>query len=176
MDAVPNRPVNDSPNGDTSACLEERLERGEVVNFPACPFPLPGDDDLKLLMEQRLAGRHKSIAWDPQSGRISGVSRQDAPGPERLCHLLASFSQAAAEWLAAALPRYSGRFRPDRASLHPEEEATRCLRQSPRNDLLHIDAFPRRPTRRTVRPTASSGDGVTVFSPGNPSGCQAVRT
>src|SRR5262249_11766099 len=34
----------------------------------------------------------------------------------------------------------------DRVSFRPEEEATRKLRLSARNDLLHVDAFPSRPT------------------------------
>src|SRR5258708_34911372 len=32
--------------------LEERLERGEVVFFPSCPFPLPVGDDRRLLLQQ----------------------------------------------------------------------------------------------------------------------------
>src|SRR5271165_5909162 len=34
----------------------------------------------------------------------------------------------------------------DRVSFRPEEEATRKLRLTARNDLLHVDAFPSRPT------------------------------
>jgi hypothetical protein len=45
------------------------------------------------------------------------------------------------------LPRYAFSWQPDRASLRPEEEAIRKLRLTARNDLLHFDAFPSRPTR-----------------------------
>jgi hypothetical protein len=45
------------------------------------------------------------------------------------------------------LPQYAARWQPDRASLRPQEEATRQLRVTARNDLLHFDAFPSRPTR-----------------------------
>ena len=50
-------------------------------------------------------------------------------------------------WLAERLPRYAAGWQPDRASLRPEEEATRKLRLTARNDLLHFDAFPSRPSR-----------------------------
>jgi hypothetical protein len=49
-------------------------------------------------------------------------------------------------WLAGALPTYARAWRPDKVSFRPEEEATRRLRLKARNDLLHIDSFPTRPT------------------------------
>jgi hypothetical protein len=49
--------------------------------------------------------------------------------------------------LSAELPRYSRSWQLDRATLRTEEEATRKLRLTARDDLLHIDAFPSRPTQ-----------------------------
>src|SRR4029077_8426303 len=66
---------------------------------------------------------------------------------ERLQYLLQNFSQQACDFLSALLPRYAQAWQPDRASLRAEEEAIRKLRLSARNDLLHFDAFPSRPTR-----------------------------
>jgi hypothetical protein len=60
---------------------------------------------------------------------------------------MSEFSQQACGYLAKLLPRYASSWQPDRASLRPEEEATRKLRLTARNDLLHFDAFPSRPTR-----------------------------
>ena len=37
--------------------IEERLERGEVVYFESCPFPLPQGEDRAFLLEQTLASR-----------------------------------------------------------------------------------------------------------------------
>jgi hypothetical protein len=48
--------------------------------------------------------------------------------------------------LSAQVPRYAARWRLDRVSYRPAEEATRVLRLKARNDLLHVDAFPSRPT------------------------------
>src|SRR5581483_11628555 len=66
---------------------------------------------------------------------------------DRLQHLMAEFSQRATAWLAEVLPQYAAGWQPDRASLRSQEEATRQLRITARNDLLHFDAFPSRPTR-----------------------------
>jgi hypothetical protein len=127
--------------------LEERLERGAIEYFPVCPFPLPDGEDRLFLLEQRLASRaHKNISYDPSSGKAAGFARTSAAQSERLRILLASFAQHATSWLARTLPRYARAWRPDRVSFRPEEEATRRLRLKARNDLLHVDAFPSRPT------------------------------
>jgi len=65
----------------------------------------------------------------------------------RLRELLAGFTRSATAWLARTLPRYARAWQLDRVSYRPEEEATRRLRQKARNDLLHVDAFPSRPTQ-----------------------------
>jgi hypothetical protein len=127
--------------------LEERLERGEVIYYPACPFPLPVGDDLAFLLKQRLASRaHKNISYDPSTGRAMGFWREDAAQSERLRRLLAVFAEEATNWLAGLLPRYARSWQRDRVSYRPLEEATRKLRLKARNDLLHVDAFPSRPT------------------------------
>jgi hypothetical protein len=126
--------------------LAERLERGEVVYYPTCPFALP-DADHRFLLEQRLASRaHKNISYNPHSAKVSGYHRHSDGHAERLREVLARFSRTATDWLAAALPRYAAGWRLDLVSLRPEEEATRRLRLTARNDLLHVDAFPSRPT------------------------------
>jgi hypothetical protein len=135
------------PSAMEPASLEERLERGEVVFFPSCPFSLPVGDDRRFLLEQQLGGRvHKNIGYDPRLARASGFLWRDAIQAERLRSLLADFSGTTTEWLAQTLPRYSRSWKLDRVSFRPEEEATRRLRLTARNDLLHVDAFPSRPT------------------------------
>jgi hypothetical protein len=128
-------------------CAEERLERGELLVYPVCPFPLPAAADRQFLCTQRVAGRaHKNISYDPSTGQVHGF-RYRGPEPSgRLRELLAGFSATACRWLEAALPAYRGAWRPDRASFRSEEEAIRRLRWNARNDLVHIDAFPTRPT------------------------------
>jgi hypothetical protein len=138
----------------SSAAPEERLERGALLFYERCPFPLPAGDDLSFLLGQRL-GRfaHKNISFDPATGRVAGHSRLSPSHRDRLRRVLAGFSQSVTVWLAQTFPRYQADCAPDRASFRSEEEATRCLRLSARNDLLHVDAFPNRPShgRRILR-------------------------
>jgi hypothetical protein len=126
---------------------EERLERGEVIYYPSCPFPLVSGDDHRFLLEQRLGSRaHKNISYDPKTDKAAGFARQSGAQAERLRTVLADFAATATAWLTRTLPRYAAAWRPDRVSYRPEEEATRKLRLKARNDLLHVDAFPSRPT------------------------------
>jgi hypothetical protein len=128
--------------------FEERLERGEVVYFPTCPFPVPAGDDLAFLLEQRLGSfQHKNVSYDPASGKAHGFVRVADAQAERLRHMLADFSWIVADWVTRALPRYRAGCRLDRVSFRPVEEATRKLRTTARNDLLHVDAFPNRPSQ-----------------------------
>ena len=58
-----------------------------------------------------------------------------------------SYSERALAFLWKLLPRYMEKARIDFASFRPQEEEGRDLPTKKRNDLLHVDAFPTRPTR-----------------------------
>jgi hypothetical protein len=136
-----------SPEQNASTSIEERLERGGVEYFPVCPFAIPHGEDRTFLLGQTLASRaHKNISYDPRTGKAGGFSRSSADQAERLRAMLAAFAQNASAWLATTLPRYARNWQLDRVSFRPVEEATRKLRLKARNDLLHVDAFPSRPT------------------------------
>jgi hypothetical protein len=142
--------MSDHPGPSLSppAPLEVRLERGEVVHYPVCPFPLPEGEDRHFLLDQRLASRaHKNISYDPATGKANGFFRHSPEQAERLRRLLASFAESATGWLAQVLPGYARSWQRDRVSFRPVEEATRKVRLKARNDLLHVDAFPSRPTQ-----------------------------
>ena len=88
--------------------LEERLERGEVIYYPVCPFSLPEKEERQFLLDQHLGGRvHKNIGYDPSSQKVSGYKRTSPMQEERLHQLFADFSSSATHWLAGALPRYA---------------------------------------------------------------------
>src|SRR5262249_28460487 len=83
------------PAGSATPPLDERLERGEIVFFPVCPFPLPQGDDHRFLLGQRLAGRsHKNISYDPATGRAGGFRTKSAAEARRLRDLLAAFADS----------------------------------------------------------------------------------
>jgi hypothetical protein len=138
-------PLNPAKGPDPSNA--PRLERGEILEFATCPFPLPEGEDMAFLRSQSLgSSAHKNISYSPGTDRLAGYARQPRAQVERLQSLLADFSRVATGWLAATLPGYASGWTIDQVSYRPEEEATRKLRQTARNDLLHVDAFPSRPT------------------------------
>jgi hypothetical protein len=132
----------------TTRLLQERLERGDILTFQPCPFTLAAGADLAFLLQQQLkSSAYKNISYNPANQGISGFVQYSPEQAERLQALMRDFSQHVSGWLADLLPGYSQAWQLDRASLRPEEEAIRKLRLTARNDLLHFDAFPSRPTR-----------------------------
>ncbi len=127
--------------------LAASLELGEVVSYTVCPFPLPAEEELTFLREQELSSRvHKNISYKPARRRVGGVGRIPQAQRERLQKILGNFSASVTEWVYETLPMYRSGCRLDQVSYRPLEEATRSLRLKARNDLLHVDAFPTRPT------------------------------
>jgi hypothetical protein len=126
--------------------LAARLERGDLLYLPACPFPLPQGADRQFLFAQRQNRAHKNVSYNPLSDKLVGFWHQSPEDTEKLRFLLRTFGNEAARWLAQVLPAYAQAWQRDRVTLRPEEEATRRLRHSARNDLMHVDAFPTRPT------------------------------
>lgn len=125
----------------------QQLEEGHILFFPLTPFALPGEEREFLLGQRQLgAGYHKNIAYRPHQDRITGfVKRSDEDG-ERLRSIMRAYSRRVSEFLAALLPPYARSWRLDYASFRPQQEQGRNLRLRARNDLLHVDAFPTRPT------------------------------
>jgi hypothetical protein len=148
MAATDDTPAGVEPPPGAGPAPEERLERGEVLYYPTAPFPLPAGPDLQFLLEQELGTlAHKNISYNPATGKVAGYVRKGAEQGERMRRIFADFSQTVTAWLGQAVPRYRAGRQLDRCSFRPQEEATRCLRQTARNDLLHVDAFPGRPSR-----------------------------
>lgn len=151
------------------AACAETLERGSVLFFPTTPFEIPASDR-ELLLVQRLteAGYHKNIAYRPDSDRVTGVARSRREDAERLRRVLRDYSRRVVGFVAGLFPRYARRWRIGYASFRPQEEAGRRLSTHSRNDLLHVDSFPTRPTR---------GERIfRVFTNVNPSAPRVWRT
>lgn len=136
------------------ASLEQRLEKGELIVFPESPFDLPSKADLYILRHYKLRSwKYKNISYNPINHRVTGYNPISKQLDHQLQMILDQFSQSAQNYVRKALPRYGNGWTADRASFRSEEEATRCLRHTARNDLLHIDAFTNRPSnqRRILR-------------------------
>jgi hypothetical protein len=126
----------------------QQLERGNILFFPRTPFAL-SEDESEVLRGASLTGGslHKNIAYRPGSDKVTGFDKSMARDSEKLRDVLRAYSQRALELLRALLPRYMEGCKVDFASFRPQEEEGRDLPTKKRNDLLHIDAFPTRPTK-----------------------------
>ena len=125
------------------------LEAGDILYFPETPIAIP-DGDLKFLLGQQQADSslHKNIAYKPNIDKLSGVDTKtaDANAVGRLQAIMRNYSRSVTEFLTGFLTPYRANWLLDYASFRPQEEEGRDLSRRKRNDLLHTDAFPTRPT------------------------------
>jgi hypothetical protein len=139
--------VNDVSRKDQGRGYCEQLEQGNILFFARIPFELPAEDRAFLLDQQQSdAAYHKNIAYRPGQARLSGFVKRTHGEEERLRTVMRSYSDRCTRHLSALLPRYAAEWKIDFASFRPQEEAGRQIRQRARNDLLHVDSFPTRPT------------------------------
>jgi 3-deoxy-D-manno-oct-2-ulosonic acid (Kdo) hydroxylase len=122
------------------------LEAGNVLYFTATPFSLPAESQ-EFLRGLNFAGGaiHKNIAYRPASDRVTGIDGESAQ-TERLLNVMREYSRAVVRFTSELLPQYAVSWKLDYASFRPLEEEGRDLPLNKRNDLLHTDAFPSRPT------------------------------
>jgi hypothetical protein len=126
-------------------CAE--LESGNIVLLPRSPILIPDEDrDLLFGRKQARSPYHKNIAYRPTEDRITGVSGAAQAESEQLRRVLRDYSRRVREFLSNLLAPYAGNWRVDYASYRPIEEKARPARLHARNDLLHFDSFPTRPT------------------------------
>jgi hypothetical protein len=124
-----------------------QLEAGDILFFPETPITISSDDLAFLIGHQQVGGAyHKNIAYRPLEDRITGFDAQDGSSSERLREIVRRYSSDVVIFLRNFLGPYQGRWKVDYASYRPEEEQCRDLALRKRNDLLHTDAFPTRPT------------------------------
>ena len=125
----------------------ETLERGEILFFPSPPFKLAASDREYLVAQQWAELRmHKNVSYRPGDDSLRGVSG-DAVSAERVHAILRSYNSEVVEFVSKFLAPYAGKSIVDFASFRPLEEGGRALPLHKRNDLLHVDAFPSRPTQ-----------------------------
>lgn len=124
----------------------EQLEEGRVLFFPAVPFDFAESDRQFLLSLKQTASRfHKNISYRATTGALKGLSG-DSQDHTRLHRVMQDFSREVERFVENALAPYAGHLKLDFASFRPLQEEGRDLPLHQRNDLLHVDAFPSRPT------------------------------
>ena len=124
-----------------------QLEAGNILYIPGMPFEIPPADLDFLLGRRQSGGRlHKNIAYRANEDRITGFAEETPGDAARLLQIMRDYSRNATKTLSELLLPYQQRWKLDYASYRPLEEENRDLSLHKRNDLLHTDAFPSRPT------------------------------
>jgi len=126
----------------------EQLEEGQILYFEGIPYDFP-EADRKFLLEQRQGSSrlYKNISYRPRQDVLRGSVSDNPADTQRLHKIMRHFSSEVVRLLTRVLAPYSSYWTLDFASYRPEEEQGRDLSVHKRNDLLHVDAFPSRPTR-----------------------------
>src|ERR1700674_25152 len=125
----------------------ELAERGQILFFRELPFNLPVEDQQFLREQEWTELRlHKNVSYRPSEDILRGVSG-NAETVARLHTIMRNYSAQLIQFVGNFLSPYNGKWNLDFASFRPLEEENRDLPVHKRNDLLHVDAFPSRPTR-----------------------------
>ncbi|MBV9155463.1 MAG: Kdo hydroxylase family protein [Acidobacteriaceae bacterium] len=122
------------------------LEAGDVVFFSTTPFGF-SEESKEFLRNLSFSGGavHKNVAYRPVEDRVSGIDGRDGQA-ERVRAIMRDYSRAVTRFTSELLPDYARKWKLDYASFRPLEEEGRDLPLNKRNDLIHTDAFPSRPT------------------------------
>jgi hypothetical protein len=125
----------------------QRLESGDILYFPSTPVVLT-DEERAFLLSQRQSGAsfHKNISFRPVEDRLRGVDQKDPDQWRRMHQTMRAYSSRAVAFMGSFLARYAADWKIDFASFRPIEEAGRKVALRSRNDLIHIDNFPSRPS------------------------------
>jgi hypothetical protein len=127
--------------------LSPALETGNILFWPQTPFPLSSQDRDALLSIRSVPGaHHKNIAFKPDIQKVTGLTHLEPQAQGAVVRVLKSYTAWAVRFVAGILPSYARGWHVDYSSFRPVEEENRDLPWKKRNDLIHTDAFPSRPT------------------------------
>ena len=132
----------------TARQLCSSLESGDILFFSECPFSFPESHRQKLLEHRQSGFRyHKNVSYQPLKKKLRGLTTETEEDHRELVQIMDDYSSQVIEFVNRFLIPYRGHYQVDYASYRPVEEAGRKMTLHKRNDLLHVDAFPNRPTR-----------------------------
>jgi hypothetical protein len=138
----------DSPAGaDRARDYCRILEEGGILFFNGIPFDFPADDR-EWLLSQKQSGfkAHKNISYRPGPDVLRGDATDDSDQHRRLQEIMRNYSAQVVGFARRFLAPYADQWKLDFASFRSVEEDGRDLPLHKRNDLVHVDAFPTRPT------------------------------
>jgi hypothetical protein len=137
----------DADAGERSRHYCQKLEEGQILFFAGPPFHLP-PTDRQFLISQRQSGfkGHKNISYRPANDELRGAAATTTRETCQLHAIMRIYSQEVTKFVDRFLAPYAGQRKLDFASFRSIEEHNRDLSTTKRNDLMHVDAFPTRPT------------------------------
>jgi hypothetical protein len=139
----------------------QQLEQGQILFFAEPPFAFSKEDAGFLIHQPQTGSRlHKNISYRPEKDVMHGFGG-DPKDEGRAQQILRNYASEVTRFVSTLLAPYAGKMQRDYASFRPLEEEGRDLPLHKRNDLLHVDAFPSRPTH--------GGRILRVFTNVNPS-------
>ena len=139
--------TNENFSAERSRYYCEQLEKGKILFFDHAPFDLPNENRRFLLSAKQENTRlHKNISYRPEQNRLRGFPASDRENFNRLREIMRDYSAQVVEFFGKFLVPYAEKRQLDYASFRPIQEKARALSLHKRNELLHVDAFPSRPT------------------------------
>ena len=125
---------------DSGAEWAAALERGEIVQFGACPIALPEAADQEFLREGLAPFlRKKNVSWYPRADKLTGV-QAPAEIVARARRILRDHSRRVCAFLEGRMPDFTRGWEPGTSSFRPLEEKGRALGAHASNELVHVDA------------------------------------
>ncbi len=158
-----------TPDAALQAEAVAALERGDVLLCPRLPFTLSKEEQ-GLLRPESVKDGSKTIKYDPASARVWGAATEADAALVR--SMLGRYAELTRALLGALIPIYGRALKTGNTSFRPVEAKGRA--QSKRHDdtLLHVDAFPSRPSHgeRIMRvfTNVHPGDKPRVWRVGEP--------
>ncbi len=129
----------------------EALESGKVLYCPKLAFAIK-EGEQELLSPALSNGKAKNISLDPLSGACQGLAATREVSA-RVAAMMERFARAASSLVADLFPGYAAGLERARTSYRPVEIEGRGYSALKDDKLLHVDAFPSRPShgRRILR-------------------------
>jgi 3-deoxy-D-manno-oct-2-ulosonic acid (Kdo) hydroxylase len=121
------------------------LERGKVLLFPRLRFPVE-DGEQPLFSAAVSNGKAKNVSFDPLTQAVQGTVLEGGER-DRLRAMMERFGQTSARFMADLFPSYAPAIERARTSFRPVEVLGRHYSLKKDDRLLHVDAFPSRPTQ-----------------------------
>ena len=120
--------------------LSDELEKGNIVEFPETPVPLPSEADMKFLREEMPRSiKLKNVSYHPEAGKIAGLNGTSET-TEHVTRILQEHSIHVQNFLRRTMPELTEHWIVGTSSFRPLEEQGRNLDAHASNELVHVDA------------------------------------